>query len=343
MRMDDEELLVIAHSQDYRPEARRLAKSLLLRRQVPAEAIEEWRDPTADLTSVPWALGKSEAALRRMFRHRRLLDRAILWLPVAVELWDQLKGPSLLSLLIFLYFFVWYLALFRPILHVVFYWRTPLRVLFLRPFEFSRSRARTRRFARRYLRYLGHTYTLTDSQVKKRPAFFESLQFLLSFMSLWAYWLFRPYFHVKHDEDVRKLKEFINRRLARNVAWILSWDKLFKISCTPDTWKRTVQHLINSAQLIVVDVSHDGQGLRWELDEMRFYGATGKTVFVCHEDCLDSARTILDSYGDLLGASREMFLYRDKGLASKHEDLSRALACVAASAVAVNNTAVQAA
>lgn len=340
MRKGDAELLEIARSEDYRPEAQQLAKALLLRRQLSAEMIEEWRDPTADFAPKPWALGKSGADLRRMFKRRWLVDRLVFWLLVTTSIFSIYKVLRAVELATALFVILWcfpilYLYMLRPLLHGIFYWRTPLQILLLRPFEFPKSRERTRRFARTYLCYLGLTYTLSDTEVKPRI-----LETLLSYLPVFPFswcWASRPYYDVKEDEDVRGLKEFINRRLARNIAWGLSWDRVFTISCTPQTWKRTVQHLINNAQLIVLDLSHAGEGLKWELDEVRFYHATGKMGFVCYEDYLDAARTFLESYEWSGGRAPEVFAYGNKGLASSSEELIGEFTSLAASFLQVDN------
>ena len=76
--------------------------------------------------------------------------------------------------------------------------------------------------------------------------------------------------------------------LEMNVIWhgLFSPRKLFRVSCTLETWRRTVQHLINSTQLIIVDLSYTNEGLKWELNEIMFYGATNKVIFVAYEDRL---------------------------------------------------------
>ena len=130
------------------------------------------------------------------------------------------------------------------------------------------------------------------------------------------------------DEDISRLKDFMGRRAARNISWGLSWDKLFKITCTQETWKHTIQHLVNSSQLIVVDLSHIGEGLKWELNEVEFYGSIDKLVFIAHEDSLSVAKSFLES-SNLYKSRQNIFVYGDSGLAIKHQELSSILASVA--------------
>src|ERR1044072_7986854 len=92
MNMDDDELLSITQSEDYRPEAKRLAKALLVRRRLPADIAGEWGDAIADFTTKPWAMGKAESSLRRTFKRRRLGDRLIFWLLVTLSIFSMLAA-----------------------------------------------------------------------------------------------------------------------------------------------------------------------------------------------------------------------------------------------------------
>ena len=121
------------------------------------------------------------------------------------------------------------------------------------------------------------------------------------------------------------------------MAWVFSWDKLFKVSCAPETWRHTVQHLINSTQLIVVDLSHVSEGLKWELDEVQFYGATDKLVFVSYEESFNEARSFIESYG-ISECHKKIFMYGNNGFAARHEELSAMLASVASTRAAANNS-----
>lgn len=378
-RMDDEYLLTVVHSQSsYRPDARELARQILRGRRLTDEVIDHWRDPEAEFAVPPWSAGKSARQLQRMSKRRRLLARVSFYLLLAIAVYQfggaalavlsgvkPLSNSELSGWLLWFVFFTSSCGLFlflvyaRALLQIVF-WRKPVRVLLLRPFTYPESRKRTRRFARRYLRYLGHTYTISDTEVRPRWAFFESLQviiplipvfwlslaimpdagawdvkdimgaFLLTALTTgWLFPLFRSSFEVNSDEAIPRLKDFIGRRRARNVAWALSWDKLFKVSCAAETWQHTVRHLINSAQVVVVDLSHTGDGLKWELAELSFYGYLDRAVVVAHWSSAVTARSFLGTCG-LFGRGVELFVYGDDGRAVKHEELTAALISAAA-------------
>lgn len=211
----------------------------------------------------------------------------------------------------------------------IFFWRTPLRTLFLRPFGLPDSGNVTRNFARRYLSWIGHTYTLSDTEIKPWQEGSHLFKFLMLVIGVSAWivlWHPRPSFNVRYPEDVPRLLDYMCRGAARSISWTF-WDKIFKITCTQESWKRVVQYLINVVDLIVVDLSNGGEGLKWELDELLFYKAIGKTVFVARENGMNSAKLFLKSCG-LSEPSQQVFAYREDGLAAKHEALKAALASV---------------
>jgi hypothetical protein len=260
-------LLAVVHSQSYRSDAQELARKLLLERGLSEDAINQWRDPNAEVADPPWSRGG----------------------------------------------------------------RTPLRILFLRPFDFPRSRKPTRRFVKHYLRHLGHTYTLSDTEIKPRRELPDILKFLLVVLGQSGWLVFfhpRSSFNVSYDEDIPRLMRFVSRKVSRNIVGIFTRDNLFRVSCAPETWKHAVQYLINSLDLIVIDLSNAGKGLEWELEELRFYGAMGKVVFVARYERITLAQLFLESCG-LSEPNRELFDYGENGLSTRHEELVAALAAAA--------------
>jgi hypothetical protein len=207
---------------------------------------------------------------------------------------------------------------------------TPLRILFLRPFGLRDSGDLARSFVRRYLNCIGHTYTLSDTEIKPWQELPHIFKFLL--LVIGAPWLIlwhpRSSFNVQYHEDIPRFLDYMSRRVARMIVWMLP-DKIFKVTCTQETWKRVVQYLINRVNLVVVDLSHSGEGLKWELEELLFYNAIDKTVFVARESSINFASLFLKSCG-LSIQERRLFAYMDDGLATRHEDLKAALASTVA-------------
>lgn len=298
---NNDDLCAIFHSQDFRPDARKLAWSLLRERDISENAINHWRDPTVEIAPPIWSSGISESELRRMVNRQR--------------------NVAYISTLFFLSLLICCPLGFLIVLFFADLWHTPLRILLLRPFDFPYSQAGTINFVNRYLRCLGHTYTLADTQIMPHSAFESAL------MPRWIQFGLYRSFKIRWDDDVLSFKGFIGSRVECNLAWAISPQKLFKVSCTLETWRRTVQHLINSTQLIIVDLSYANEGLKWELNEVQFYGATNKMIFVTHEYCLNWARSFWETYG--LSEYGELFVYNKDGLAARHKELSDKLISVA--------------
>jgi hypothetical protein len=196
--------------------------------------------------------------------------------------------------------------------------RTPLRVLLLRPFDLPQSRKPTRRFLRHYLSHLGHVYTLSDTEIKPRREVPEIITFLwIAFgiavgRPMPSFSLPRFYIAVPYDEDIPRLLGFVSRK---KIALMFSPEKLCQIVCTQESWQHTVQYLINIVELVVMDVSKGdidvlkgSGGLKWELGELRFYGAMGKVVFVARYDKVRIATLVLRILRAIRGRQRVVCL-----------------------------------
>ena len=66
----------------------------------------------------------------------------------------------------------------------IFFWRASLRTLFLRPFGLPDSGNVTRNFVGRYLSWIGHTYTLSDTEIKPWQEIPHLFKFLLVVIGL---------------------------------------------------------------------------------------------------------------------------------------------------------------
>jgi hypothetical protein len=89
--------------------------------------------------------------------------------------------------------------------------------------------------------------------------------------------------------------------------------------------------------LIVVDLSHVGESLKWEIEELRFYGSIDKVITVAHEKNASSARSFLESSG-LFECDRKLFIYGDDGRVGRNDELITALTAIVALPAAANNS-----
>lgn len=328
-KSDDELILIVNSPLSYRAEALETAQRLLAERGVSEDTINAWRDPSAEFVVSAWHRNLTESALKRKFILRRLLYIVPLWLFLAYWTVMVLNDRNFSFAVVFIIPINYLcLAFFRSLFFGIFF-GAPLRILLLRPFMFSQNRKQLRYFGKNYLRYLGHTYTIADSEIKSRRSFFEVFSYfsITPMLILFARYV-KPNFNVRYYEDIPKLKVFLSRRIARNIAWALSWDKLFKISCTAESWKFTVQNLINSAQVVIIDLSNIGEGLKWETEELSFYNSLGKLLIITHKDRLARAQDFV-KLSVLSGYNNEIFAYDDKGILINPENFTLALASAA--------------
>lgn len=215
---------------------------------------------------------------------------------------------------------------------------TPSRILLLRPFDFHQSRRPTRCFIQRYLSHLGHTYTLSDTEIKPRREVPELISFICAALLLMLTGQFvrfsipRFAFNVFFDEDIRRLLDFVSKK---KIALRFSSVKLCHVICTSEAWLHTVQYLINSMDLIVFDLSRVGDGLKQELVELGFYNAMNKVVFVARDNTISSAQPFFDTYG-LSKPNKELFAYGNDGSVTRHEEIKAALASAVRSSVKSN-------
>ena len=142
-------------------------------------------------------------------------------------------------------------------------WTRPSRIVLLRPFQSRQVSRGLKRFARKNLAFVGHTFALSDRHVKE------------SFLSLVNWWIprslldlvliplfFIPAFrqllrwvHVRNARSYGFLVTRLSRRRTLNMFWPHSWNKMLRVKCADTWWRQTVDLLMYASQLIVVDVS----------------------------------------------------------------------------------------
>ena len=78
----------------------------------------------------------------------------------------------------------------------------------------------------------------------------------------------------------------------------LTGAQAFNIRSTDSWWKLCIQMLLQSCEIIVVDVSKVKQGTDWELNQIRAKSLLSKSIFVVSEDAAEQAGPILERYFD---------------------------------------------
>jgi hypothetical protein len=220
---------------------------------------------------------------------------------------EERIGESLGLLLLVIYFPVKNLA-----------WRSPARILLLRPFGTQQVSRFLTRFTRRNVMFSGHVFTLADQYMK------ESLfVYILSFVPLsWTQALLllvyplakrtRRRIYVKTASDFEALKQRLGSSYLLSLFWTGSRNKVLKVRTVDKWWQRCIDLLAATCEVIVVDITLVKAGTRWELSKIHGQNLGEKTICIVHNEQSEAAPGILAEYwsGEALP---ELFTYDDKG------------------------------
>jgi hypothetical protein len=202
---------------------------------------------------------------------------------------DEIAGPiGAATVAMVIAWIIQYLAVF-----VILDWRHPDRILLLRPFGQRRVSRALKRFNRRHLAYRGFTFTLADKHLKNSWVAYLVDNIPTDFASL-ATALYRPLFRRLHRwVSIRRPRDLSILRLRLRSRWRLtafwcSWlglrDRINKFRSRDELWKDCIGILLDDCQVIVLDMSHAGEGTLWEIQELFRRGYGYKTVIIVRDD-----------------------------------------------------------
>jgi hypothetical protein len=282
---DDFALLRIVRSDEYTAEGRSEAYSLLLARGFTETSIAEAPlDPILpiedDFPFIPMRSSddRSVAQVLASATYRRRLHRITITmvfvaavLLIVAMFSPENAIPGVAQLLVLIHFLT----------HGLF-WERPARILLLRPFNTQRQRLGLSHLVRNQLSFFGHVYTLQDSLFRGSGGYLPGS----------GSWLWGPMrrafaFHtvVASDVDLLHLQKAIGRRIRRNLNWAASTTRLFPVSSDPQYWRRTIQLLLNSCDVIVVDASDERSNVAWEMAEIARCKLSARTIAItCASD-----------------------------------------------------------
>ena len=171
------------------------------------------------------------------------------------------------------------------------FWKRPLKIVVLRPFNRGVTTKPLRQFLRRNLARYGHIYTLADADIKIPfivwiPIFIGQIGFLQFRLRT-----------LREPKAVARLARVLERRFLRNLNWCMIWSRLFPVKTIDALWKECVEVLLRSVDVIVIDISEVREGIIWELDRVRSLGFMDRVFLVCHDkSSADSKKTALSVF-----------------------------------------------
>jgi len=188
----------------------------------------------------------------------------------------------------------------------------PARILLLRKFNSVDVDARLRRFVSRYLSRLGHVFVLSDSRYR-RPFFRWSTWMFYWLPTFWAPklvlipWDFiRGRFNkssaggpmrIWNAQDYRRFGERVSERVSCNAQVMATSRRSIMVRTSDDWWQNVILLLMQSADLIVVDLSDLTTGTEWELDRLVEYGLLERTVFIVRKDAEGAFSVVRERMG----------------------------------------------
>jgi hypothetical protein len=216
----------------------------------------------------------------------------------------------------------------------IFSWLQPYRILLLRPFQSRKVSGPLKRFIQKNLSFHGHVITLADKYVKEsllNYVFFwipRSVPdiFVLALFFIPAIRQFKRWIRVSSAHSYGFLKKRLARRFTMNMFWQNAWTKLLKVKCSDTWWKQSVDLLMYSCHLIVVDLSWVKVGTEWELGKIDRRDLERKTVFVVGEDAADYAREVVHRFWPSEEAPPPLYVYRKSGALLEREAFEREVA-----------------
>jgi hypothetical protein len=149
---------------------------------------------------------------------------------------------------IYLLFFVLPFLITLPItLPFALSWQDPGRFLLLRPFGSSLISGNLRRFLRQELYPMGHCYTLADAAI--RVSWQVRVPLLLGQLALFSFRTRK----VRNPRNLQRLAREMNRRVMRNLNWVLSGDQFFPITCSDAAWQACVREVVERADVVLME------------------------------------------------------------------------------------------
>jgi len=173
------------------------------------------------------------------------------------------------------------------------FWRSPDRILLLRPFGQGPVSRSLKRFARRNLAYRGFIFTLADKHLQHSLAAYALSHVPLDLGSIFLVF-YRPLFRrahrfvfVRKPSDLNLVRSRLRSRWRLGLFW-QSWlglgDRINKLRSRDELWKDCIDVLLDNCQVVVVDLSHIGAGTTWELERLYRRGHYYKALFLVPDD-----------------------------------------------------------
>ena len=168
-----------------------------------------------------------------------------------------------------------------------------LRILLLRPFDENELTPALKRLVLKNFGPNGFVFTLSDRHYK--PSVLARItEFLQNGPAMIVYlaviYVFGPFLHnskrlrsVSSNFGYRALTGDLRQNVKLNYWSLLSGDAAFNIRSADAWWQTCIHLLMNSSEIVVVDLSKVKPGMVWELERLQALGMLAKCIFMVSE------------------------------------------------------------
>ncbi len=117
---------------------------------------------------------------------------------------------------------------------------------------------------------------------------------------------------MKNERSFFILAYFLVTRWKGSLRSLISGGQAFNIRTTDAWWKRCIDLLMNSCDVVVMDISRVSTGSAWEMDQLNLRNLARQTIFIAQEEYADEAHRSLQK---ILGASaaERLFVFNSEG------------------------------
>lgn len=302
--LGDEALVGAFHLPDHTPRAMAFVNRELVKRGLDPKVAPDWLPKPGEATLLPAVreslsperYGQLVQSRQRVLRFVRAIAFVaatagaigfLMWLSDnLVVLWISLVVATIASMLLGLLILV----------GAAIGSKRAARVLLLRPFEQARMTVALKRVVRRYLGSVGNVFTLSDRHYKPNP-FIGILSRISEDAQAVLGPLFRPSFRIISVKDERTffiMADFLIRKFKPSLLSLMCGGQAFNIRTTDSWWKRSIDLLIGSSDVIVMDISRVSTGSAWEITQLAERRALSKCLFIVQEEYKADGRASIE-------------------------------------------------
>jgi hypothetical protein len=297
---------------DHKPRAKKIIVRELMRRNYTEHQVTSWSPDAKEITvprtfhkQLTWdeyiQLAKDRVRLHSVFRPLvfALVPGFVVYGIARELLWASYVGVLISNvglLIIDVYFGI---LIWSSVLHR----KRDMRILLLRPFGERRMSKALRAFVPKNIGTMGHIYTLSDRNYRPSVIFRLLAWTPVPYFDVVVKCVLSPLFRdsvriasIWSERKFRKLESFLLQQLLPSQLSFLNGEQAFNIRSSDAWWKLSIQMLMQSCEVIVVDLSKVKQGTDWELNEIRTRLLLSKCVFVISEDTAQQANSIVEHY-----------------------------------------------